>query len=158
MRYICDDCVSDEYSVIPSFILKQWNFKKFPISKQAKNLLNKWFDKPVIHIKQNDFIIKESILLHSAIVLKRKIHKIYDLMKCENADSFVFSFLGDHKYLVLRELLFSLKDLVEIYEYKMIVKLKNYLNTFINHITKDCQVSKALLLFYRRVIIKEELV
>jgi hypothetical protein len=94
----------------------------------------------VIHIKRNDVIIKESSLLHDAIILKRKIHKIFDLMKCENADEFVINTLGSYKYLVLRENLFSLKDLVDICDMKMIEKLNEYVKKFEDHIRKDCQV------------------
>ncbi len=140
MRYICQDCVSDEYSVIPAFVLKCWKFKKFQISKSARSLLTEWYDKPVIHIKRRDFIIKESSLLYTAIVLKRKIHKIFDLMKCEKAESFVTSTLGLQKYFILRETLFSLKDLVDIYEYRLINRLKELLKKFENHILIDCTV------------------
>jgi hypothetical protein len=141
MRYICQECVSDEYSVIPGFILKSWNFKKFQISKSAQTLITEWYDKPVIHIKQSDNIIKESSILHTAIVLKRKIHKIFDLMKCQKAEDFVLSTLGNQKYFVLRETLFSLKDLVEIFEFRLINKLKELLKIFENHILNDCNVS-----------------
>ncbi len=141
MRYICKECACEEYSVIPSFIIKFWNFKKFPISKSAKELLTQWYDKPVIHIKQNDPVIKESTVLHTAIVFKRKIHKIFDLMKCENSESFVFSTLGSYKHFVLRENLFSLNDLVGMQEYELILKLKNFLDKFENHIHKECSVS-----------------
>ncbi len=147
MRFICQDCACDEYSVIPSFIIKFWNFKKFPISKAAKELLTQWYDKPVIHIKQKDPVIKESTLLHTAILFKRKIHKIFDLMKCEQAETFVFNTLGTYKHFVLRENLFSLKDLVDIYEYRLISKLKDFLNKFEKHILKECSVIIYFILF-----------
>jgi len=140
MRYICQDCVSDEFSIIPAFVLKYWNFKKFQISKTARELLDLWYSKPVIHIKQKDPILKESSALHFAIILKRKIHKIFDLMKCDNHESFVYNTLGEYNYLVLREILFSLKDLVEIQEYKLIKKLKEFLRIFEDHILKDCNL------------------
>lgn len=140
MRFICQDCVCEEFSVIPGFIIKYWNFKKFPISKAAKELLTQWYDKPVIHIKQKDPIIKESTLLHTAILFKRKIHKIFDLMKCEDSESFVIQTLGNYKHFVLRENLFSLKDLMGIYEYSLIRKLKDFLVKFENHILTECSV------------------
>jgi hypothetical protein len=140
MCYICQDCLSDEFSILPAFILKFWNFKKFSISKNAKDLLEKWHDKPVIHIKQSDSIISQSTLLHTAIILKKKIHKIFDLMKCENAEDFALKTLGNFKYLVLRETLFSLKDLVEISEFRMLIKLEEFLKNFEDHILKDCAV------------------
>lgn len=144
MRYICQDCASDDYSVIPAFILKYWSFKKFQISKQARDLLTLWYDKPVIHIKQKDPVIKESSLLHTAIVMRRKIHKIFDLMKCENLENFVFNTLGAHRHFILKENLFSLKDLVDIYEYRLINKLTEFLQKFENHILLECTVNLTL--------------
>lgn len=141
MRFICQDCASDEYSIVPAFVLKHWNFKKFQISNTAKELITLWYDKPVIHIKQNDPIIKESSLLYSAILLKRKIHKIFDLMKCEGLETFVFNTLKEYKYLVLRETLFSLKDLVDISEFKLIKLLKEILVKFEDHILRECAVN-----------------
>ena len=41
MRFVCSNCIDNNYSIIPEFILKNWNFKKFSISKQAKLLLEK---------------------------------------------------------------------------------------------------------------------
>ena len=140
LRFICKDCISNDYSIIPDFILKLWSFKKFQISKKAKNLLEKWYNKPVIYIKQSDPIIKKSEQLRSALILKRKIHKIFDLMKCEKANDFVKETLGEHKYLVLHENLFSLEDLVEIYEETFFDKLNTYYKKMKQHILVDCTV------------------
>lgn len=145
MRFICENCVSPEYSVIPAFILKSWSFKKFSISKHASDLLNRWIEKPIIHIKTNGSLIKRSSMLKQTIILKRQIHKIFDLMKCEDKDNFVIRTLGENKYLILRELLFSLKDLVEINDYSMISKLQSILNLFEAHITKECNVNLNLI-------------
>ena len=120
MRYACDECISSEYSIIPGFILKKWNFKKYSISVKAKLLLNNWFNKPIIHIKPNDSSLKISFRLRQAIILKRKIHKIFDLMKCEGAEKFVIDTMDEYKYLVLKQNLFSMKDLCDINDYLLI--------------------------------------
>ena len=91
MRYMCNNCVAEEYSIVPAFILKYWNFKKFSISKKAKEVITKWFEKPIILIKSYDRLLKKSMLLEEAVVLKRKIHKIFDLMKCEKAEQVALS-------------------------------------------------------------------
>src|SRR4051812_11008698 len=93
-RYICSNCTADDYSIIPGFVLKYWNFKKFTISKEAKLILEKWFDKPAIYIQKKDIILKISSLFRQAVLIKRKIHKIYDLMKCDNPDVFAMNTLG----------------------------------------------------------------
>ena len=139
LRFICKDCVSEDYSIIPDFLLKKWSFKKFSISKKAKELLEKWYDKPVIYFKQTDPIIKRTEVLHSALILKRKIHKIFDLMKCDNKDEFVKEVLGEYQYLLLHENLFSLRDLVEINDLSFFDKLTVFEKKMEDHILKDCQ-------------------
>ena len=39
MRFVCKNCIDDEYFIIPYFILKKWCFEKFSVSKKAKNIL-----------------------------------------------------------------------------------------------------------------------
>jgi hypothetical protein len=124
--------------VIPAFILKHWNFNKFPVSKTAREILMKWYNKNVIHIKNNDPILQQAYLLRKAIILKRKIQMIFDLMKCDKAESFVLKTLKEDNYLVLKQNLFSLKDLCEINDYKLINKLNSYFKKFEHHIIKEC--------------------
>ena len=52
MRFVCKDCIDNEYSIIPYFVLKKWCFDKFSISKKAKSTLLKWYDKPIIYFKE----------------------------------------------------------------------------------------------------------
>lgn len=138
LKFVCSNCISEDYSIIPDFILKMWSFKKYQISKAAKQLLESWYDKPVIYIKQSDPILKKSEQLRNALVLKRKIHKIFDLMKCEKMNEFVVDTLKEHKYLVLHENLFSLQDLVEIYEETFFEKLNTFYNVMKTHILSEC--------------------
>jgi hypothetical protein len=138
-RYVCGDCISEQYSVIPVYIIKYWCFKKFPISKESMKVINKWFDKPVIHIKSNERIVRMSSQLKQAVIFKRKIHKIFDLMKCTNLDTFIEDTLGKYNYIILKENMFSLRDLYDIYEGKFIVKLKSFFKIFEDHIL-SCKV------------------
>ena len=140
MRYVCEDCISEEYSIIPAFILKNWNFKKYSISKKAKELLNNWYISPIIHIKSNDSTLKISFRLRQAIILKRKLHKIFDLMKCENTEKFVIDTMKEYKYLVVKQNFFSMKDLCDINDYSLIYKLQGYFDLFEDHILKSCEI------------------
>ena len=140
MRYVCDECFSDDYSAIPVFILNFWDFSKFPICKKAKEVLTEWYDKPIINLKSSDDIISKSSTLKKCVVLKRKIHRIFDYLKCESSESFAIQTLGEYKYLVLLENLFSLRDLCEICEGIFEDKLLDFLKLFENHIFIDCNV------------------
>jgi len=120
--------------------LKKWNFQKFSVSKEAIDLLKKWYENPIIYFKSNDPLIKISSMLRQAIIIKRKIHKIFDIIKCLNLEKIVSEILEAYSYLVLKENLFSLKDLWEIHNGSFILKLKDFLFKLENHIKLDCQV------------------
>jgi hypothetical protein len=139
MKYMCKDCLADDYSVIPSFILQKWDFKKYTISKQAKEIITKWYDKPVIYIQPRDKIVKSAYSFKFANLLRKKINIIYDLMKCDLAEQFVLETLGEYRYLVLKEYIYSLKDLVDIHEGRLIGLLKSFFQKFEEHIS-GCSV------------------
>ena len=80
-----------------------------------------------------------SSLLKTSVILKRKIHKIYDLMKCSNLESFAHSVLDKYTYFVLKENMFSLQDLSKIYEGSLIPKMKEFFSSFEKHLL-ECQV------------------
>ena len=140
LKYICEDCLSEEFSVIPDFIIKNWNFKKYPISKEAKNILEKWYEKPVIYITKKDQICKNNNDLYQAILLKKKIHIIFDLMKCDEKENIIKNILGKYDYLVLRENFFSLRDLVEINDMSFFDKINEFEKKLENHILNECNI------------------
>ena len=152
MKYICKECLSDEYSIIPGFVIKKWDFKKFTVSIQAKKLLNEWYEKPIIYIKPDDHINKYSSSYRHINIIKQKINIIFDIMKCDKLIEFAESVLGDYKYLVLRHYLYSLKDLVDINEGRFGSILMNFYRKFEDHILKNCSV---LNVYFRYVLIRE---
>ena len=77
--------------------------------------------------------------LKTSVILKRKIHKIYDLMKCQGLESFAHSILGKYIYFVLKENMFSLQDLSIIYEGSLIPKMKEFFSLLEKHLL-ECQV------------------
>ena len=138
MRYVCKDCIEDEYFIIPYFILEKWCFEKFSISKKAKKTLLNWYDKPIIYIKKNDKLLRKVPYLNKVIEIKKSINNIFDFMKCENKFKFVEETLGEYEYLALKEYIFSLRDLVEINKKIFYQKLKEFRNKFIKHISGEC--------------------
>lgn len=140
LRYACSECISEDYSIIPAYILKSWSFKKFTISNKAKQLLQSWYKYPIIYLKQNAHIIKKCEKLQSALLIKRKIHKIFDLIKCEKGLEFAINTLGEYQYLMLRENILSLQDLVEINELTFFKKLREFLHLMQQHILSECDV------------------
>ena len=142
MRYVCENCIDDEYSIIPHFILDKWCFKKFSISKKAKNTLLQWYNKPVIYFKKNDILLKKVKQFHKVIEIKKVINNIFDIMKCENKFNFLKETLREYEYLALKEYLFSIRDLVEINNNTFYTKIEQFKKQLINHISGDCPICK----------------
>lgn len=141
MRFICKNCIDDEYFIIPYFILEKWCFEKFPISKRAKAILLKWYDKPIIYFKKKDKILKVP-QLSKVIEVKRAINNIVDRMKCDKINNFVKDTLGEYEYIALKEYLFSMRDLVEINKKTFLKKIKEFKAKFVEHISGECPPCK----------------
>lgn len=60
-------------------------------------------------------------------------------MKCPNAENFVKETLGKYEYFALKENIFSLKDLIDINEYTLLNKLKDFFTQFEEHVLSKCE-------------------
>lgn len=120
------------------FILTQWDFSKFPISYKARLLLQEHYSLPTIVIKSSDPLLSKSHSLKYAITYKRKIHRLFDLVKC-NSEEVASNILGEYKYLVLQENIFSLKDLCEMSTGIYSVKIYELFQRLERHVVKECQ-------------------
>ena len=127
MHFVCKNCIDNEYSVIPYFILANWSFEKFPISKKAKLILEKWYNKPIICFKKDESIIKETPIMNQVVQIKITMNYIFDKMKCPNKIKVIEEILGEYKYLVLKEIIFTIRDLVEINSKTFLIKINNFL-------------------------------
>ena len=137
MRYVCSDCIDEEYSFIPNLILKKWCFDKFSISKKAKNNLLLWYNKPVIYLQENDELLNKNII-NIVINIKKIFNNIFDYMKCAKKFIIIEDIFGEYEYLVLKEYLFSLRDFVEINNRKFFKKLNEFKNKLLKHILEEC--------------------
>jgi hypothetical protein len=138
MRFVCKNCIENEYSIIPFFILSNWSFEKFPISKKAKMILEKWYDKPVVYFKKEERIIKSIPALDEVIQIKMSIHYIYDKLKCDKKKELIEKTLGEYKYLALKEIIFSIRDLVEINNNNFLNKIIGFYDEFVKHVSGEC--------------------
>ena len=138
LRFVCNNCIDEEYSVIPQLIMKKWCFNKFSISKKAKKNLSIWYDKPVIYFKKDDKSLNQNKSLNKIIVIKQAINNIFNYMKCENKFIIIENIFGEYNYLALKEYLFSLKDLVEIDNGKFFQKINTFKSKLMNHLNGEC--------------------
>ena len=89
-----------------------------------------------------DPLLSKSSLLYDVVILRKKIHKIFDLMKCDKKEDIVKNTLGKHHYFVLKETLFSLKDISLVNTGEFFHVMLNYFKAFEDHILNNCDVCK----------------
>ena len=65
-------------------------------------------------------------------------NNIFDRMKCDNKYNFIKEVLGEYEYIVLKEYLFSMRDLVEINKKIFLKKIKEFKAKFVEHISGKC--------------------
>lgn len=138
MRFICKECIDNKYTVIPYFILALWKFDKYPISKNGKIILEKWYDRPIIYFKKKDNFVKLIPDLEEVVKIKHVINMIFDKMKCKNKFEFLKNKFGKYQYLALREILFSVEDLVEIKSGIFLNKIKKLFDIMVKHVSGEC--------------------
>ena len=142
MRFVCKNCIDNELSIIPHFIYNKWCFDKFSISKSAKIILEEWYDKPIIIFNKNDKFLNKIPQLNKVIEIKKVINNIFDKMKCENKFKLIEEIFGEYNYLALKEIIFSMRDLVEINNKTFLKKIKKYCNILSLHISGVCDECK----------------
>ena len=142
MKFVCKNCKDDEFSIIPHFIYEKWCFDKFPISKRAKSILESWYEKPIIIFNKNNKLFKKNIHLDKVIKTKEIIRNMFDLMKCENKFKIIDDIFGEYDYLLLKEIIFSMKDLVEINNKTFIKKINKFKDLLILHLSGECNKCK----------------
>ena len=138
MRFVCKNCIEKEYSIIPHFILENWCFEKFSISKKAKKTLLNWYNKPIIVFKKKNKLISKFPQLNNIIKIKRKINDIVDYMKCENKFKIIENIFGEYEYIALKEYIFSIRDLVEVNNNLFDGKINEFKDKLIEHISNKC--------------------
>ena len=87
-------------------------------------------------------LIKKIPQLNKIIEVKKIINNIFDIMKCEDKFKFLEDNLGEYEYIVLKEYIFSLRDLVEINNKVFYKKINQFKKIFIRHISGECPICK----------------
>ena len=138
LRFVCKNCIDDEYSIIPQLILKKGCFDKFPISKKARDNLLIWYNKPVIYFLKKDILLNNIPNLNNILVIKEIINNMVDYMKCKDNLNYIQDIFEEYDYLALKEYLFSLRDLIQIKNKSFFKKMNDFKNKLFRHITEEC--------------------
>ena len=72
--YYCDDCHTDELSVIPTKIVFGWNFVKYRVCAKAKLFLDEIKSEPIVDVMAfNDKLFKFSTDLEEIFALRKQL-------------------------------------------------------------------------------------
>jgi hypothetical protein len=138
--WYCGNCISKEKKLIPWYVLEKWDFKAYPVCKQAQEELDKLYTKYILKIELTMDIVKKNKVLYDCLVMKRQLHLIFDMI-CQT--SFIFDFLQSDGNLLLKINLFSLRNLYDIYNGSMYKHMEIWYTNLSRHIMQACPTCTA---------------
>ena len=71
--WYCTTCISKEKKLIPWYVLDNWDFKSYTVSKESKEDLDKLYTKAILKIDLQMDIVKKNKYFYETLV----INKIY---------------------------------------------------------------------------------
>ena len=142
-RYYCDECHSDQTASIPTKIVHAWDLRPFKVCDKAKRFLDTIRLEPIIDIKTfhtsvfNQF---SSCPVAPVLTLRKKLHYMHIyLLTCRNQEPLegLRVLLGDREYLHGNVDMYSVRDLEEIGNGKLLDLLESAEKHCADHIY-DC--------------------
>ncbi|CAI2349024.1 unnamed protein product [Caenorhabditis sp. 36 PRJEB53466] len=127
--FFCTLCHGNEKSIIPARVLTQWSFTEHGVSDRAMRFLRSVRETPVFKMRELSMdLVKKNKALRAVIELRPKLKHMEAFIKvCVDASSQVFEFgnlstmfASLDRYLLETDDLFSLNDLLRIYNKDLI--------------------------------------
>jgi len=136
--WYCSSCMAKEKLFIPWRVTNEFDFKLYHVCRKARDEMKICYNKPCILIGLDSKLLRTSKTFYDALVMKRQLHLIFDMI-CES--SVVLDLVGDNANLLLKENLFSLKNLSEINNGAMDRYMQKMYNMLNGHIIgcSSCQ-------------------
>lgn len=142
--YYCKSCHWMNYSIIPSHIIHNWNFEQRPVSRQALQEINLFYERPVVKLEELNpklFIFNQKL---GAIKAKRmqlmEMKRYLDVCKFALSEKLINLVMGGRRYLIESTEFYSIYDLVGVENCSLEEYLKGAIFTFKTHVAK-CDVS-----------------
>lgn len=139
-RYYCDECHSDQSAAIPTKIVHAWDLRPFRVCDKAKQFLDTIRVEPIIDIKsfhKSIFNQFSSCPVAPVLTLRKKLHYMHVyLLTCRDQEPLegLRVLLGDREYLHGSVDMYSVRDLEEIGNGKLLELLEKAANHCTDHI------------------------
>ncbi|KAM3146014.1 hypothetical protein pb186bvf_002007 [Paramecium bursaria] len=136
-RYYCSGCLSSRRMPIPWKALQEFDLRHYKVSKIGEMEIERYYKHPIIEIEERSKLVQHNKSLFEFLVMKRQLHLMYDTI-CD--PKLMQGLLENRMNLCLKQNLFSLKDLYEIYNGSLYKILMGYYAILIKHVDfcKSC--------------------
>jgi len=138
--WYCNDCIAKEKKSIPWYVLENWDFKNYTVCKEGKEELDKFYTKYINRIELTSDVVKKNKHLYDALVMKRQLHLIFDML-CQT--SFILDFMETDGNLLLKQNIFSIKNLYDIHNGSLYKHMENWYTILSKHIMSSCQTCQS---------------
>ncbi|XP_055501422.1 run domain Beclin-1-interacting and cysteine-rich domain-containing protein isoform X2 [Leucoraja erinacea] len=125
-KYFCQCCHENVQSVVPSRILRKWEFSKYYVSNFSKDLLNKIWNDPLFNVQDmNSALYRKVKALDQVHMLRMQLVHMKNLLKtCRLAKKLLDNFDREPGHLTEDLHLYSLNDLTAIKKGELAGRLK----------------------------------
>ncbi|XP_042313313.1 run domain Beclin-1-interacting and cysteine-rich domain-containing protein isoform X2 [Sceloporus undulatus] len=143
-KYFCQCCHENAQMVIPSRILRKWDFSKYYISNFSKDLLTKIWNDPLFNVQDiNTGLYRKVKLLNQVWLLRIQLYHMKNMFKtCRLAKTLLDAFDAVPGHLTEDLHLYSLNDLSATKKGELLPRLAELLRAGTLHVEK-CMLCQA---------------
>ncbi|NXJ02540.1 RUBIC protein, partial [Psophia crepitans] len=143
-KYFCQCCHENAQTVIPSRILRKWDFSKYYVSNFSKDLLSKIWSDPLFNVQDiNPALYRKVKSLNQVWLLRIQLFHMKNMFKtCRLAKDLLDSFDAMPGHLTEDLHLYSLNDLSATKKGDLVPRLTELLKAGILHVEK-CMLCQA---------------
>lgn len=136
MDYVCFDCISPLKFVIPAEFQLKFDCSPHTVCRVSQSFLQKYY---YILLSPKNPLIVSNPQLFTLLEIRRKVHKLYNMIKCEALDElFEIELLRERKNLIVKDFYIKLQQIEEIKNGFLQYLLEQMARVFLNHI-ESCE-------------------
>lgn len=145
-NYYCPQCHWNDEMTIPARVVHNWDFEPRRVCRASKQYLRLMHKKPVINVEANNkYLLNFVEELNEMKKLRQEIllMKVY-FLTCQAAkQSKLLLLLGDRQHFVENSDTYTMHDLVELVQERLLPVVINVHASFASHIKVDCATCKG---------------
>uniref|UniRef100_A0A4W3HZU3 Rubicon autophagy regulator n=1 Tax=Callorhinchus milii TaxID=7868 RepID=A0A4W3HZU3_CALMI len=143
-KYFCQCCHENAQAIVPSRIMRKWDFSKYYVSNFSKDLLSKIWNDPLFNVQDiNSALYRKVKSLDQVRMLRIQLVHMKNLFKtCRLAKTLLDTFDTEPGHLTEDLHLYSLNDLTAVKKGELTGRLRELVKTGLAHVAK-CVLCQA---------------